>query len=257
MIEMYDAVERSLDHLYDYDPEETDHLLVQDIAAERQAKHGIVIDPDRNVEENLRTLREDAWIGPRIAGFYEHAVNVDPDIAAGKIIAGPDPNLLPAAVIPPWLSKSGETLVLLPLGSKGREAMDTLRTRHVRDVEIIAGKLGLDYADVDTESLACFFGMHELKHVSRYLGRTCTSGAFRERMQEDDYLVDIANWAPFIDENPLVQSAVTDNWGQLQERFGVQTVDELIDLGSAAHRLLPEEAEADEFAAAILAGIRY
>jgi hypothetical protein len=232
--------------------------LAQEVAAERRERARIVINPEQRVAENVDFLRSMRPLGGALVEPYLDAVQANQLVARASLRANVVPFFMIAYTKNPWTTATGETEVYLPLGRYGRLFAENSRREAVRDSELMAEMLGMPVEYFDQVTHQIFTALHECSHVVDHEGYTGTVGEFSRQHDEDNRLWNLAanlsGRAELDEVGDEVLKNVMQNWHALSSRFGVKSVRELHWLGKGAHRRIPEEAKADQFAASLMRG---
>ena len=209
------------------------------------------------LEEQNQELLRNSELGVFMERAYMDAVRLDPRLADIKVVAIDEESTPVAAASPSWASESGNHEIHVRLNnldealSKHQEILDTVPGSR----ELFAEKMGLKPEEVTPAALHVFSTLHEMGHLTEYMDHEADPDSLRQRARREKAALPIGNASVSAIMTPgsAARELVDNNWAEISDKYGVDTIDQLLELQHAAHRGMTSERIADEFAADVFA----
>lgn len=206
---------------------------------------------------NLELLHAAGEVGESLIPYYEYALRIAPELADIKITRNDN--------VPPMAKdsfKDGRHQVIIPLGAT---SPNTLRDKFSSGSRAhIAQLFGMQPEELTQrpDLIHTIATIHEMGHVVQYKQYESNPNAFKVRRQQEIQNLPVPGQNDISilrealkDKNSSQSIWVREHWGELQRKYNVQNIDDVITLQAKAKRTMFHERFADEFALKVIKGV--
>ena len=204
-------------------------------------------------EEHNQELLRNSELGVFMERAYVEAVKQDPRLADIEIQQMDPSDTGIARAVPSWASETGKYQIMVRLDN-----LDQSLQRHQETLdkipgarELLASKMGIEPDDVTPAALHVFSTLHEMGHLTEFMDYEGRPDELRLRNRREKAALPIGNAtvSAIMTEGTPARELVESRWSEVQEKYDVNSIDELLELQHAAYRDMTSEKVADNFAA--------
>jgi hypothetical protein len=208
-------------------------------------------------QERNQELLRNSELGVFLERAYIDAINLDPRLANIEILQKNESDVGIAHAVPSWSSETGKHQISVELDNldetlnKHQETLDRIPGAR----ELFSSVMGIKPDEITPIALHVFSILHEMGHITEFMDNENDPDALRLRQRREKVALPIGNAtvSALMTLGTPARELVEGRWPEVKNKYGIETMDELLKLQHDSHRNMTSEKIADGFASDVFA----